>query len=242
MTANNISQLDSLQMKYLKWMLHTPRGTCNSFTLLELGLLPMRHEINLRKLAFLYHILNLDDDDPVKQVYREEQRLVFEPNWANEVKQLIEDLNLPNNEMDIRSKTKLQWKNLTRSAVTNKALDELNNDCLSKKKTAGVPRYDYLEKLSYFNSLHPHEARVLFKIRAFVSDIKANRSYFYEDETCRLCGGEREDTLHILNDCAQVDKSNDLLITNLHDLAEENTREILYRFDSFQTQVAEMET
>ena len=45
----------------------------------------MQHEINLRKLAFLHHILNLDDDDPVKKVYRAEQRLEFEPNWANEI-------------------------------------------------------------------------------------------------------------------------------------------------------------
>ena len=74
MTTNNITQLSTAQMKYLKWMLQTPRGTCNSFTLLELGLLPMQHEINLRKLAFLHHILNLDDDDPVKKVYRAEQR------------------------------------------------------------------------------------------------------------------------------------------------------------------------
>jgi hypothetical protein len=201
----------------------------------------MRHEINLRKLAFLHHILDLDDDDPVKQVYREEQRLEFEPNWANEVKQLIKELNLPNDEMVITSTTKQQWKRLIKSAVTNKALDELNNDCLGKKKTAGVPRYASLKKLSYFDSLHPSEARILFKIRASVFDIKANRSYFYEDETCRLCGGVREDTLHVLNNCAKVAKSINVPITDIYDLAEESTREILYRFDSFQTQVAEME-
>jgi hypothetical protein len=121
LTSHNISQLDSLQMKYLKWMLHTPRGTCNSFTLLELGLLPMQHEINIRKLGFLYHILNLHDEDPVKQVYREEQRLEFEPNWANEVKQVIGDLELPHDESEIQSMSKTQWKNLVNKAVTSKA-------------------------------------------------------------------------------------------------------------------------
>ena len=242
LTTNNMSQLVSSQLKYLKWMLHTPRGTCNSFTLLELGLLPIQHEINLRKLTFLHHIINLDDDDPVKEVYRAEQRLEFEPNWANETTKLIQDLNLPIDEVEIRSTSKQQWKNLIKTTITNRALDELNDDCTSKKKTSGVPRYESLQKQPYFDSLHPSKARILFKIRAFVYDIKSNRSYAYKDEICRLCGAEKEDTLHVLNNCPKISKSVDLQINDIYDSSEQCIHEIVNRFLSFQTQVNEKET
>ena len=205
-------------------------------------LLPMQHEINLRKLAFLHHILNLDDDDPVKKVFRAEQRLEFEPNWANEIKRLIQDLNLTYDENNIKSKTKQQWKSLIKSAVTTKALDELNSDCLSKKKTSKVPRYELLKKQPYFDSLHPSKARILFKIRAFVYDIKSNRSYAYKDEICRLCGGEKEDTFHILNDCKRITRSVDVQITDIYDLSSECMHEIVNRFLSFQTQVDKIGT
>ena len=39
-----------------------------SFTLMELGLLPVRQEIDLSKLNFLHHILKLPSDDPVLRV------------------------------------------------------------------------------------------------------------------------------------------------------------------------------
>ena len=73
LTKNDLTKLSSIQNKYLKWMLHTPRGTCTSFTLLELGLLPISHEIVLRKLNFLHHILNLPTDDPVHITYNEQK-------------------------------------------------------------------------------------------------------------------------------------------------------------------------
>ena len=241
LSKNDISKLSSVQMKFLKWMLHTPRGTCNSFTLLELGILPIQSALNLRKLSFLHHILHLDENDPVKQVYEEQKRLLFEPNWTNEVKELIEDLNLPNDETVIKSTSKWQWKNITKTAITNKALNDLNDECLSKKKTAGVPRYTSLKKQSYFDHLYPSKARILFKIRAFVYDIKSNRSYSYKDEICRLCGAEKEDTWHILNDCSKVARSTDLRILNVYELSEENMHETLTRFESFQTQVNEIE-
>ena len=94
---------------------------------------------------------------------------------------------------------------------------------------------------SYFDHLYPSKARMLFKIRAFVYDIKANRSYSYKDEICRLCGAEKEDTWHILNDCSKVARSTDLRILNVYKLSDESMHETLTRFESFQTQVDEIE-
>ena len=131
---------------------------------------------------------------------------------------------------------------MIKSAVTTKALDELNTECLSKKKTSEVPRYELLKKQPYFDSLHPWKARILFKVRAFVYDIKTNRSYAYRDEICRLCGAEKEDTMHVLNSCPKVTKPTDQQINDIYDSSEQCMNEIVNRFIIFQTQIDEKET
>ena len=57
-------------------------------TFLELGILPIQFEIDVRKLNFLWKILQKENDDPAKQVYIELKRNCFEKNWANEVMRL----------------------------------------------------------------------------------------------------------------------------------------------------------
>ena len=122
LNKNDISKLSSIQNKYIKWMLHTPRGTCTSFTLLELGLLPVSSEIEYRKLCFLHHILNLPDDDPVKEAYEDQKLYSCEPNWYNEVCVLLGKYGIEVNEGNIRSLSKKKWKGIIHDAITQNAL------------------------------------------------------------------------------------------------------------------------
>ena len=80
---------------------NTPCGTCTSFTLLEVGLLPTTSEIDYRKLCFLDHILNLPCDDPVKEAYEDQKLYSHEPNWYNEVCLLLEKYGIEINEESI---------------------------------------------------------------------------------------------------------------------------------------------
>ena len=107
LTNNDVSKLNVIQNKYLKWMLHTPKGTCTSFTLLELGLLPISHVIAYRKLSFLHHILNLPDDDPVRYVYEDQKLYSHESNWYNEVSGLISCYELEKDEEKIKTMSKV---------------------------------------------------------------------------------------------------------------------------------------
>ena len=52
--------------------------------------------INCRKLLFLYHILNLKEDDPVLKPYKvkEQNKPPFEKNFANKVSRLGEHYNI----------------------------------------------------------------------------------------------------------------------------------------------------
>ena len=58
--------------------------------------------------------------------------------------------------------------------------------------------------MDYFDELNTDDARTYFKIRSEVFDIKAFRSYMYDDDICRLCNNGPEDMDHIINQCEEI--------------------------------------
>ena len=235
LNKNDISKLSSLQSKYIKWMLHTPRGTCTSFTLLELGLLPITSEIDYRKLCFLHHILNLPCDDPVKEAYEDQKLYSHEPNWYNEVCLLLEKYGIEINEESIRSMSKNRWKEIIHKAITEDALLTLVSDCNSKSKTKGLT-YTSMSLQPYFENLSPAKARLHFQLRGGVFDAKCNRSYMYNDTICRLCGGDVESVDHILNECSKVRRSRKTF-ADICNLSDEDIPEMLDRILFFKEQL-----
>ena len=239
LSKNDISKLNSLQTKYLKWMLHTPRGTCTSFTLLELGLLPVTNEIDYRKLCFLHHVLNLPIDDPVREAYEDQKLYSHEPNWFNEVCVLLEKYGVAFDEESIRSLSRNKWKDVIHKAITDYALLSLKSDCSSKSKTKSLT-YTALSLQSYFQNLSPAKARLYFQVRGGVFDVKCNRSYMYHDTICRLCGGDTESVHHVLNECSEIRRSN-TYINDIYNISEEDIPEMLNRISSFKEQLDKKE-
>ena len=235
LTNNDVNKLKVIQNKYLKWMLHTPKGTCTSFTLLELGLLPISHVIVYRKLSFLHHILNLPDDDPVKYAYEDQKLYSHEPNWYNEVSALLNRYGLEKDEENIRDTPKDKWKHLIEDALTNDALESLNADCASKSKTANF-HYEKLSIQPYFEKLSPRKARLYFQLRGGVIDLKCSRPYMYNDNVCRLCENGSEDIDHVVNKCTKVKRSL-IPINNIYDLSEDDLFEMLNRVEDFRNQI-----
>ena len=72
---------------------------------LELGILPVRYEIEMRQLLFLKHLLDKRHADPCLRTYIEMLKFENETNWANNVLGLRRAYNLPlNDENKIKNK------------------------------------------------------------------------------------------------------------------------------------------
>ena len=175
-----------------------PAGS--TITLLEFGVLPIKQEVHLRKLNFLYHILTCDENDPVKVVYNEQGRYKFEENWHNEVNKLRLEYSVEESDDDIKGLSKDAWKRLVEKRVTATALRLLNESCNSQSKTSNLPLFVKLKQQAYFNHLRSDDARNIFKARTGVLDIKSLRQYQYDNERCRLCDGIKEDLQHVVNE------------------------------------------
>ena len=100
--------------------------------------------------------------------------------------------------------SKYKWKKEVKEKVRKYAIEEMNKDGDGKKWTKLLLPYERFSRQLYFSNLSPQKARIVFKIRAGVLDIKAFRRYKYSDTICRLCGDGEEDIDHIASKCKEI--------------------------------------
>ena len=170
--------------------MHVPYSTPNAGLLPELGILPIKDVINIRKLTFLHHILSLPCDDPVLNLYEQQKKLIYESNWANEVSWLCKHYEIKETDFENKKYKMEKWKILLKNKVKEKVFSELCLEAQSKTKLKNL-KYEFLERQQYVTKLLPKTARLVFKIRTSMIDVKTNfKSKYVDDITCRLCGLE----------------------------------------------------
>ena len=80
MTPKDYKALQSAQLLYLRNVMEVSRATPTVALFLELGILPIRFEIEKRQLFFFKRLLDKDKSDPVQSVYFEQLKYVAEQN------------------------------------------------------------------------------------------------------------------------------------------------------------------
>ena len=122
LTKNDICELQKAQRCYLRSIMEVPGSTPVAATYLELGVLPIEYEIDIRRLCFLWIILQKNKDDPVRMVYTEMLKYPFEENWANDVMKLRCKYGLSMDDASVETTGMNEWKYLIKSSVKNYAL------------------------------------------------------------------------------------------------------------------------
>ena len=211
-TAAQIKRITTVQLKFLKRILHAPSSATNCFVYLELGILPIEHNIHIYQLNFLHHILSLDEGDPVFLAYSQQKLFEFEKNWFNEVEALKEQYGILETENQIKGMTRERWKAKVKEYVYKYALEKLNHENSLKSKTSHHPEYDRLETKEYFLYLPPADARLYFAVRCGIVDLKTLRTYKYGDldRKCRLCEKDDETLDHVINKCEKIPRTEEI--------------------------------
>ena len=68
LTTKDLKTLKSSQLSYLRRILEVSKGVPTATLCLELGVLPISFEIELKQLLYLKRILDREYDDPVRMV------------------------------------------------------------------------------------------------------------------------------------------------------------------------------
>ena len=102
-------------------MLEIPKGTPTAALQLELGILPINFEIEIKQLLYLKRILDKKSDDPVQLCYHEMLKLSEEVNWANDVIGLRKKYNLPLHDDNDKNMGVKDWKWILTSTIYREA-------------------------------------------------------------------------------------------------------------------------
>ena len=151
----------------------TASSTPNCFMFLELGILPIKYEIQIRQLAFLHHILNLPEHHPVLKIYNEQKCYPFAKNWANSIHSLIELYNLPQEDI-IKKLTRNKWKGIVQSCINNTVQNQLKIECKTMKKTSALSFISPFRISQYLVKYPSDVAIMLFRIRSNSTNCAVN--------------------------------------------------------------------
>ena len=197
LTTKNLKTLKSSQLHYLRKILEVSKGVPSAALFLELGVLPISFEIELKQLLYLKRILDREYDDPVHMVYHEMLKYKEEINWANDVIGLRKKYNLPLSDENIKNMQMNDWKSFIKSVIYKEAFMELQIECSYNKKTGHIS-YEHFQTCDYLTSLPPKQAKLIFKAKTGMLDIKVNFKNKYANVLkCPLCLGGSEAFSHI---------------------------------------------
>ena len=152
----------------------------------------------MRQLLFLKRLFDKKHDDPCLLTYIEMLN-ENETNWANNVLGLWRDYNLPLNDDNIKKMSVSHWKYFVKSAVFEEALLQLQIELSSNRKTNHITyQHSSLKPNDYLLQLPSHLARLVFKTKTRMLDIKINYRRKYKNGLhCPFCSEYDETFEHI---------------------------------------------
>ena len=152
LTTKDLKTLKSSQLSYLRRILEVSKGVPTAALYLELGVLPISFEIELKQLLYLKRIVDREYDDLVRMVYHKMLKYKEEINWANDVIGRQKKYNIPLNDENIKNMQMNDWKSFVKSVIYKEAFMELQIEFSYNKKTSHIS-YEHFQTCDYLNSL-----------------------------------------------------------------------------------------
>ena len=197
LTKKDLLTLQNAQLSFLRRVLEVPKSTPVAALYLELGVLPIQFEIEKKQLMFLKHLLEKNESDPALKLYQQMVKYQYEMNWANFVLNLRCKYNLPLNDQNIKVMSKDQWRSFVNEKIRSYAFHTLLIQCQLNSKTNHLNYKKFCQQL-YITECDPQIARVIFKARTRMFDVKANFKTKYQGILhCPFCKIDEESLEHI---------------------------------------------
>ena len=219
-TKSQIEEMEIIDRNLLRQILSAHSKTAIEWIYIDTGKLKFRYLIKIRRLMYLWHILNRNKCELINRIYEAQKLSNITGDWIKLVEADKEELKIGMNDEEIRNISKDKFKEY----VTKKAkIQQLNFLGSLKKKHSKseflncteVKTAEYL-KNPLFNT---KQKQLLFKLRSRTLDVKVNFPGQHRDLLCRSCGLYPESQSHILQ-CPQLVTKVDYLKGNTSRLIE----------------------
>ena len=166
---------------------------------LELGIIPIKFLLKLKRLNFLYYILNEDTDSMISQVYHTMKEDSKKGDYISLINKDKLDLGINLTDSEIKDLPKSSWKRYIKETVTSASLLYLVEENGSKNKTKHIvfnelTLNEYLkknEKNIYFNNY------ILYKVKDSRDKKKNWAPWTFENDLCVACDNHSETMCHL---------------------------------------------
>ena len=203
-TKAEIEELELLDRSLIKRIFSVPDSTPSSALFLETGCIRVGTTIKARRVNFLYYLIKLPKDEMLSRFFYCQWYDSNQYDWTRQVRQDLEDLNLPTELEIIEKRSAFSWKNLVKRKVKEyefrnllKIKEEKNSSKMENLK------YEKLEKQGYLTKLDVWQAKEVFRFRTRMSDFSGNYRGQGPVELCPLCG-QHEDLQNLCFQCPVV--------------------------------------
>ena len=199
-STKNLETLEKGDLMLIRKLLKGHSKTAREAFYLETGLLPTKFIVLKRKLMYLWHLLQKDDNELIKKVYDTQKVVSTKGDWVEALDKERKELNINASDEDIAKMTKDCFKTLVTNAIEAKALESLNSTASRHSKSTEIIK----KKLScekYFTdqSYHKSDVELLFALRTRMIQVKANFSSQHKDDiACDVCKVHVECQEHLL--------------------------------------------
>ena len=205
-TQANIDLLESVDKSLLRRVLDCPMSTPKEMLYLELGIVPIRYIIKMRRLNFLQYILQEDEDCLIHTFLKAQLEKPTRGDWGQSCSETLEALGINLEIRDIEIMNKSSFRTLVKRKTATEALRYLNQVKSKHSKVLNIV-HKRLEIATYFtgNDMRVTECKFLFALRSRMIDVRANYRDKYWDTICPCCCLEEDTQEHLLS-CHMIDE------------------------------------
>ena len=203
-TKSQIEEMEIIDRNLLRQILGAHSKTAIEWLYVDTGKLKFRFLIKIRRLMYLWHILNRDKSELIRKIYEAQKLSNNIGDWIRLVEADKDELEIDMNDDEIQNLSKEKFKDYVTKKAKIQQLHFLKT--LKKKHTKSefldcteLKTAEYL-KAPVFNT---KQKQLLFKLRSRTLDVKSNFPGHHRDLLCRSCGIYQESQGHLLQ-CAPL--------------------------------------
>ena len=193
--------LESVDEHLLRALVDGHSKTPLEFLYLEAGVIPIRYIMSSRRLMYHQVILQRDDDEITKKIYKAQKDDTTPGDFVDLLTKDFKSINKEQNDMVIMTTNRNVYKHLIKTKIKAAALDYLKEKQKQHSKIKHI-QYNQLKTQKYMVSpiFANVEVNLLYALRSRATSCRANfkQKYIHTNILCTLCQLECDDQQHIL--------------------------------------------
>ena len=213
-SIRDMQSIESVDYQLISRALSTHSKTSTCLMMLEMGLAPIRFIIKMKRLNYLHHLLNTNEDSIPRQILFQQMKKPYKNDWIPTVQEDLNDFGINMSLDQITSTSKNNWKKIVKKACIDSAYTFLiqQKSKLSKGKEIIYKSLQMQNYLKAGNGLTVESMKNIFYIRSRNLQLKCNFPLQYSDRKCIVAECDGEDSQIGLFTCNYFAGDN----TNMH--------------------------